>query len=549
MNEFCRLKGIKREFSVARTPQKNGVAERKNKTLIEDARTMLADSLLPTVFWAEAVNTAWNQTNKNAGPQETNGNTCLKKNVDAGQSEEKNVSTQQYIVFPLWSSISSSNKSLDETDEDDTIDDVVDAVRKEFEAQCNGELLQGKATRASSTNSFNTVSTLVNVASAPRTFNDAGPSFVPLGGSFPLDVNDPLNDPLMPDLEDIAKYEPTKIAQALDDESWVEVMQEELLQFKIQKFKTFLKFPEDLPGLPPTRQVEFQIDLVPVLPRTRYGHYEFQVMPFGLTNNLPVFNDLRERKEHDEHLKQILELLQKEYLYAQGFPNVHFGFPSTLTTVKAKIEQCTNPFITEGSEDFIAYVMLRRRFWELNDAEEKVEIWAVKLKRLKRSRILFSQSSMEHQEVPEFTWERNGLDTKAERSRKQLKEKKNRKKKIIVVKKNKAGDAAKKKNQLLLLHDPLKGMSKDELGPRNELCRERRKDDLFDRVEDEPDSMLQNQVLTKQVMEIGGLHFGTGLGFITDGLPAMRTYTPYGGIQILVVVRPDCNSLNSYKFF
>ncbi|GJZ32143.1 copia protein [Tanacetum coccineum] len=58
MNEFCGLKGIKREFSIARTPQQNGVAERKNKTLIEAARTMLADSLLPTVFWAEVVNTA-----------------------------------------------------------------------------------------------------------------------------------------------------------------------------------------------------------------------------------------------------------------------------------------------------------------------------------------------------------------------------------------------------------------------------------------------------------------------------------------------------------
>ncbi|GJZ19853.1 zinc finger, CCHC-type containing protein [Tanacetum coccineum] len=50
--------GIKREFSVARTPQQNGVAERKNRTLIEAARTMLADSLLPIPFWAEAVNTA-----------------------------------------------------------------------------------------------------------------------------------------------------------------------------------------------------------------------------------------------------------------------------------------------------------------------------------------------------------------------------------------------------------------------------------------------------------------------------------------------------------
>ncbi|GJU16181.1 putative ribonuclease H-like domain-containing protein [Tanacetum coccineum] len=52
------MKGIKREFSVARTPQQNGVAKRRNGTLIEAARTMLVDSKLPTTFWAEAVNTA-----------------------------------------------------------------------------------------------------------------------------------------------------------------------------------------------------------------------------------------------------------------------------------------------------------------------------------------------------------------------------------------------------------------------------------------------------------------------------------------------------------
>ncbi|GJT06964.1 ribonuclease H-like domain-containing protein [Tanacetum coccineum] len=50
--------GIKREFSVAKTPQQNGVAESKNRTLIEPARTMLADLKLPTTFWAEAVNVA-----------------------------------------------------------------------------------------------------------------------------------------------------------------------------------------------------------------------------------------------------------------------------------------------------------------------------------------------------------------------------------------------------------------------------------------------------------------------------------------------------------
>nr|GFC00339.1 putative reverse transcriptase domain-containing protein [Tanacetum cinerariifolium] len=75
--------------------------------------------------------------------------------------------------------------------------------------------------------------------------------------------------------------------------------------------------------------------------KTRYGYYEFQVMPFGLTNAPAVFLDLRKRvckpyldkfvivfiddiliyskneKEHQEHLKAILELLKKEKLYAK----------------------------------------------------------------------------------------------------------------------------------------------------------------------------------------------------------------------------------------
>ncbi|GJY57163.1 reverse transcriptase domain-containing protein [Tanacetum coccineum] len=101
-------------------------------------------------------------------------------------------------------------------------------------------------------------------------------------------------------------------------------------------------FPKDLPGLPPVRQVEFQIDLIPGatlvarapyrlallemqelsnqlkeladrgyhqlrlrdedIPktafRTRYGHYEFQVMPFGLTNASAIFMDLMNRKKN-----------------------------------------------------------------------------------------------------------------------------------------------------------------------------------------------------------------------------------------------------------
>ncbi|GJZ25070.1 putative reverse transcriptase domain-containing protein, partial [Tanacetum coccineum] len=84
--------------------------------------------------------------------------------------------------------------------------------------------------------------------------------------------------------------------------------------------------------------------------RTRYGHYEFQVMPFGLTNAPAVFMDLMNRvckpyldkfvivfiddiliyskdeKEHEEHLKAILELLKKEQLYAK-FSKCEFWIP------------------------------------------------------------------------------------------------------------------------------------------------------------------------------------------------------------------------------
>nr|GFA36843.1 ribonuclease H-like domain-containing protein [Tanacetum cinerariifolium] len=58
MNQFYEMKGILRQYSVARTPQQNEVAKRRNKTLIEASRTMLADSKLPTTFRVEAVNTA-----------------------------------------------------------------------------------------------------------------------------------------------------------------------------------------------------------------------------------------------------------------------------------------------------------------------------------------------------------------------------------------------------------------------------------------------------------------------------------------------------------
>nr|GEX61005.1 hypothetical protein [Tanacetum cinerariifolium] len=190
LDEFCGMKGIKREYSNAKTPQQNRVAERKNRTLVEVARTMLADSLLPITFWAEAVNTACYVLNRDLVtkshnkthyellndrtprldfmrpfgcpitilntldplgkfegkadegfwlgtlPQDTNGNACTQDNVDVG----KEVSDQHYIVFPLWSFISSTFKSSDDKATDDKPKDdtgsktVEEPVNKEDQA-------------------------------------------------------------------------------------------------------------------------------------------------------------------------------------------------------------------------------------------------------------------------------------------------------------------------------------------------------------------------------------------------------------------------------
>ncbi|XP_038989467.1 uncharacterized protein LOC120113034, partial [Phoenix dactylifera] len=62
--KFCDENGINHNFSAPRTPQQNGVVERKNRTLADMARTMLCESDLPKYFWAEAINTACHILNR-----------------------------------------------------------------------------------------------------------------------------------------------------------------------------------------------------------------------------------------------------------------------------------------------------------------------------------------------------------------------------------------------------------------------------------------------------------------------------------------------------
>ncbi|GJV59213.1 putative reverse transcriptase domain-containing protein [Tanacetum coccineum] len=106
-------------------------------------------------------------------------------------------------------------------------------------------------------------------------------------------------------------------------------------------------FPDELPGLPPAREIEFGIYLCErgrtiskTAFRTRYGHYEFLVMPLGLTMSCVVYgfdepyfyefldkfvivfiDDIlvysKSEEEHERHLRIVLEILRQKKLYAK----------------------------------------------------------------------------------------------------------------------------------------------------------------------------------------------------------------------------------------
>nr|GEU86365.1 ribonuclease H-like domain-containing protein [Tanacetum cinerariifolium] len=146
-------KEIKREFCVARTPQQNGVAKRKNITLIEAARTM--DYLGK---FNEKANEGFfvRYSAVIVVGYQTNGIVGTKKNIVAGQAEKKKEPKQEYILIPICT----TNPLISQGPKDS----AVDAGKKATETK-----------HINSTNSFNTVSSPISSA-GPLFVNTASPS-------------------------------------------------------------------------------------------------------------------------------------------------------------------------------------------------------------------------------------------------------------------------------------------------------------------------------------------------------------------------------------
>ncbi|GJT82758.1 putative ribonuclease H-like domain-containing protein [Tanacetum coccineum] len=300
MSEFCEQKGIKREFSVARTPQQNGVAERRNRTLIEAARTMLADSKLLITFWAEVVNTACKfdgklderffvrySMNSKAFRVYNIRSRKVEKNLHIRFLEDKPIiagdgpkwlfdidvliksmnyvpviagtNSNDFVDGSLFDS-SSKNASNDEPQPSS------DVGKKDDEGICkeSGIADQEKPENSTQEVDMSNITTTYPVLSTPnirihkdhsldhvigdvqsgvltrrmtKTTNEQGFISVVYEGKTHKDLHTCLFACFLPQIE--AK----KVIQALTDPSWIEAMQDELLQFKLQKVWTLVDLP------------------------------------------------------------------------------------------------------------------------------------------------------------------------------------------------------------------------------------------------------------------------------------------------------------------
>ncbi|GJR27106.1 ribonuclease H-like domain-containing protein [Tanacetum coccineum] len=264
INEFCAKKGIKREFSVARTPQQNGVAERKNRTLIEAARTIYSttskafrvynkrtkrvEENLHIDFLEDQPNMAGTGPNwmfdldfltnsMNYIPvsveNQVNVDVVTQDSYVAGSSGKDKGPTQEYILLLLQRhrtripvedvAPAAHEKPFESSPKDNNVQDSEDVANKvgqnqmtEDEQVLHDDLENMIAQEvATCTNILSTVRSSVSTAtmayicttSTPTSANTSDSSFVYLGGKIPIDASTLPNDDLpidlnMPALED-----------------------------------------------------------------------------------------------------------------------------------------------------------------------------------------------------------------------------------------------------------------------------------------------------------------------------------------------------------
>ncbi|GJZ84313.1 ribonuclease H-like domain-containing protein [Tanacetum coccineum] len=304
-SQFCGMKGIKREFSVARTPQQNGVTERKNRCPVTILNTLdplgkfdgkadegflvgysINRSGPEWLFDIDSLTKSMNYEPVTVGNQ-TNGDAGIKININVGQAGQEKASDHEYILLPLMlsnSPLSSSSQSIDNKDADEVPGKGDDDLSERNDQERIDNIIKDVNTSGPSINTaseniytsspnINTASPIPNDSSMQSfkntdIFDDAYDDREVVHRSRPYNLEKPhmkstqtrrmtkiseehamvsyIKKQRRTNHKDyqnclfayfLSQIEPKKVIQALTDPSWIEAMQEELLQFKLQKLE------------------------------------------------------------------------------------------------------------------------------------------------------------------------------------------------------------------------------------------------------------------------------------------------------------------------
>ncbi|KAJ9536611.1 hypothetical protein OSB04_un000212 [Centaurea solstitialis] len=289
LKTFYNTFGITQTFSAARTPEQNGVVERRNRTLVEAARSMLAESQLPQYLWAEAVNTACYTQNRSiihrrfgktpyhilfgrvpsVGHFKVFGCKCFVLNESENRGKFGPKSDE--LIFVGYSESSIAYRVLNESDSSETVDtqasitsslDITDSVSTSIQATSDiQDIPSASATESHVPNppeNPSEPSTTVPVdIIEPSTVNDQTPlpHTVKWTRSHPIEliIGDPTSTVKTRAASAnecnfsvfLTDTEPTRVSDALQDSDWVTAMQEELNQFSALKVWRLVKRPQD----------------------------------------------------------------------------------------------------------------------------------------------------------------------------------------------------------------------------------------------------------------------------------------------------------------
>ncbi|GJY57132.1 putative ribonuclease H-like domain-containing protein, partial [Tanacetum coccineum] len=262
MNQFCERKSIKREFSVAGTPQQNRVAERKNRTLIEAAKTMLADSCY-LLFWngdstwqrlhsatiGGPVDPLLSQSSKSSpddgfkplGDDEKKvtkepgkeGGDSSKEDESNDQEKDDNVNNTNNVNVASTNKVNDvGRKSSIELPDDPNMPELEDIVYSDDDEDVGTKAVMNNL------DAFMPVNPIPTTSPIPTTRVHKDHPVEQIIGNL---NSAPQTRRMTKNLEE--HEEPQKVIHALKDPSWIEAMQEELLQFKLQEVWTLMDLP------------------------------------------------------------------------------------------------------------------------------------------------------------------------------------------------------------------------------------------------------------------------------------------------------------------